>query len=152
MPRYLFLCLALLISHINIALANEADSEAVARLNANSPLSASTLAETLLGLGLVIALILALAWLVKRSGKFQSTLNGDIKTLAGLSLGTREKAILLEVDGERILVGVTPHQINTLHVLGKSETPAPAEPKSDDKYQKFDQQLQKIIQQEQQND
>ena len=123
-----------------------ADTEATATVKA--PLSSDTLVDTLLGLGLVIALILGLAWLIKRTGKFQSSSNGAIKIVAGLSLGSREKALLLEVEGEKILIGVTPQQINTLHILGRDD-----EPKRDhDKYAQFDQQLQHILAQSQHHD
>ncbi len=113
-----------------------------------SAVTSNTLIETLLGLGLVVALILGLAWLIKRTGKFQSSSNGAIKIVAGLSLGTREKALLLDVEGEKILVGVTPNNINTLHILGKSNDAQHQQ----DKYAQFDQQLQTILAQEDQHD
>jgi flagellar protein FliO/FliZ len=67
--------------------------------------------------------------------------------IAALSLGTRERAVLLEVSGERILVGVTTQQIQTLHVLNQENTLI-----DNDKYAQFDQQLQSMIQKEQEND
>jgi len=113
-----------------------------------SPIASGALLETILGLALILALIFVLAWLIKRTGKFQHSANGEIKMVAGLSLGSRERAVLLEVGGERILVGVTAQQIQTLHVLGQ-DGPAKESP---DKYAQFDQQLQNMIQKEQSND
>jgi len=71
-----------------------------------------------MGLVVVIALILGLAWVLKKYGRLPNNNQVDMKVLGGLSLGTREKAILIEVENTRLLVGVTPGHIQTLHVLG----------------------------------
>lgn len=84
------------------------------------PLPTGALLETLLGLLVVLGCIAFLAWLLKRTGRFQTTANGNLKILAGLSLGPRERAVLLQVGEQQILVGVTAHNIQTLHIL---ETP-----------------------------
>jgi flagellar protein FliO/FliZ len=70
-----------------------------------------------MGLVVVIALILGLAWVLKKYAKLPGNNQVDMKVLGGLSLGTREKAILIEVENTRLLVGVTPGHIQTLHVL-----------------------------------
>ncbi len=75
-----------------------------------------------MGLVVVIALILGLAWVLKKYGRLPNHNLVDMKVLGGLSLGTREKAILIEVDNQRLLVGVTPGHIQTLHVLGKKDS------------------------------
>lgn len=130
----------LLLSTTGISLAEDnTDNKAQ---TVNTPLNSSALLETILGLILVLGLILALAWLIKRTGRFQTSANGDIKMIAGLSLGPRERAVLLEVEGERLLVGVTAQNINTLHVLGQN---TPSTRKDQDKYGQFDQQLQQLM-------
>lgn len=126
--------------------AQEAKNDTIKTLS-SSPITSNALLETVLGLGLILALIFVLAWLIKRTGKFQTTANGEIKMIATLSLGQRERAMLLEVGDVRILVGVTAQQIRTLHVLGQENTP-----KENDKYGQFDQQLQSILQKEPSND
>lgn len=78
---------------------------------------AEQLASVTLGLLAVIALIFMLAWLFRRYGNLAILNRSQIEILGGVSLGTREKAVLLEVEGEKILVGVTPQQITRLHVL-----------------------------------
>lgn len=87
---------------------------------ATSPVTTDALLQTFLGLGAILAIIIALAWLIRRTGRFQSSPNGEIKIIAGIPLGTRERAVLLEVNGEKVLVGVTTQQIRTLHVLGQT--------------------------------
>ena len=76
-----------------------------------------------MGLVVVIALILGLAWVLKKYAKLPGNNQVDMKVLGGLSLGTREKAILIEVENTRLLVGVTPGHIQTLHVLGDGKNP-----------------------------
>ena len=43
---------------------------------------------------------------------------GPVRVLGGVSMGPRERVVLLEAAGERLLVGVVPGRIQTLHVLG----------------------------------
>ena len=98
-------------------LAAEESSKSPSVTMPASPLNAGTLLETLLGLVLVLGCIVLVAWLLKRTSGFSSSANGELKIIAGIALGAREKAILLQVGEQQILVGVTPQQIRTLHVL-----------------------------------
>jgi len=82
-------------------------------------LSTTNLLETAAGLVLVLLLILGLAWLVRRFGRFPGLAHGAVQVLGGVSLGPREKAILLSVQGMRLLVGVAPGNIRTLYVIGE---------------------------------
>jgi len=83
----------------------------------SSPLAAGALIQTALGLMVILGLIVLLAWLLKRTNHLQSSANGQLKIIAGLPLGARERIVLIEAGNEQILVGVTPQQIQTLHVL-----------------------------------
>ncbi len=94
-----------------------AEGEAVARL-AESPLSTANLANTALGLLLVLAIMLALAWVVRRFMQVPGVGKGAVRILGGVSLGARERAVLLSVDKRRILIGVAPGQVRTLADLG----------------------------------
>ena len=93
------------------------DKPSPAKPLAEPPVGAGELANITMGLMVVLALIFALAWLYRRYGNITSFNRSNINVLGGVSLGTREKAILLEVEGEKILVGVTPNQVTRLHVL-----------------------------------
>ena len=96
-------------------------AEAPAR-KLESPLSGVNVLETFIGLAIVIGVMLALAWLVKRFVQLPGMGRGQVQVLGGVSLGAREKAVLLSVDGRRLLVGVAPGRVQTLLEL------APAEP------------------------
>jgi flagellar protein FliO/FliZ len=134
---------SLLFVHELSLAADNSEATVSSKTLSNSPLNSTALVETLLGLGTVLAIIVLLAWLIRRTGRFQGSANGEIKMIAGLPLGTRERAVLLEVDGERILVGVTPQQIRTLHVLGQSSPNQQSQ-----KSEAFDHHLQDILNQD----
>ncbi len=94
-----------------------AEQSDTARTLSESPVSASSLLQTLLGLILVLVCIALVAWLLKRSNSFHTAANGKMKVIAGLPLGTRERAVLVQVGDEQLLLGVTPQQINLLQKL-----------------------------------
>ena len=64
----------------------------------------------------VVAFILFLAWLMKKTGRFSASGNRNIKIISSMSLGMREKIVVVNVEGVNIVVGVAPGQIRTLHV------------------------------------
>jgi len=98
--------------------AEQADKTGLASKTLSTPpVSTSALIETLLGLLLVLAIIAFLAWLLRKTGQFQASSNSQMHIVASLALGPRERAVLLQVGEEQILVGVTSQQIQKLHVL-----------------------------------
>ena len=70
-----------------------------------------------MGLVVVIALILGLSWVLKKYGRLPANNQVEMKILGGLSLGTRERAVLIQVEGKRLLLGVAPGRVETLHVM-----------------------------------
>lgn len=71
----------------------------------------------LLSLAAVLGLLAACAWGFQRlrsGGAFRA---GAIEVVSGISLGGREKVVLLRVAGEEILVGISPAGMRPLHVL-----------------------------------
>ena len=87
---------------------------------ASSPVTTGVLLETLLGLIVVLVIIAFLAWLLRKSGQFQSSSSGDLFIISSLALGPRERAVLLQVGEQQLLVGVTSQHIQTLHILEKN--------------------------------
>jgi len=76
----------------------------------------STLANMLGGLILVLILIFVLAYIVRRFNLVPASSN-VLKVVAATSLGQREKVVLVEVDGQQYLLGVTPQQVNLIDKL-----------------------------------
>ena len=68
---------------------------------------------------LVVAVIFMLAWVMRRMGGTTPRSNALMKVVGGLSMGTRERVVLIQVGEEQLLLGVAPGRIQTLHVLEK---------------------------------
>lgn len=100
-------------------LAAEPATATTAPLSAE-PVTVGSYVQMILGLLFVIALIVGLAWMVRRMGHFQTSAAGSLKLLAGLSLGQRERVVLVQVGDTQLLLGVAPGRVAALHVL---ETP-----------------------------
>ena len=80
-------------------------------------MNAAYLAQMLVGLIVVIAAILVLAFLMRRVGGIQSRLGSEFRVLGGISVGSRERMLLVQVGERQLLVGVAPGRVQTLHVL-----------------------------------
>jgi len=90
-------------------------------------MNAAYLAQMLVGLVLVVAAILVLAFFMRRVGGMQSRLGSEFRVLGGISLGSRERMLLVQVGGKQLVVGVAPGRVQTLHVLDepiRTEGPA----------------------------
>ena len=83
----------------------------------SDPNMAGNLLQTTLGLVVVLVLIGIAAWVFKRFANVQVGAQGRMKVIGGISLGTRERAVLLQVGEQQLLLGVSPGRVQTLHVL-----------------------------------
>lgn len=94
------------------------EKSAVATTLTDTSVSGNLL-QTTFGLLIVLAVIAAAAWLFKRFGNYQVGVQGKMKIVGGVSLGARERVVLLQVGDNQLLLGVAPGQIRTLHVLDR---------------------------------
>lgn len=78
----------------------------------------------LAGLAGVLILIAALAWTSKRLNLNLPGSSSDLKMVSAMSVGQKEKIMLVEVDGSRLLIGVTSQQINVLKQIETDTQPA----------------------------
>lgn len=101
------------------AVSKTASSLSHNSLNAN-PMSGGYLAQLVIGLFIVLVLIVVLAWFAKKMNRFHSLTDDSLKIIGGLSMGSRERVVLLQVGEEQLLLGISPGRINTLHVLGSA--------------------------------
>lgn len=92
---------------------------------AGEPLAASNLFQLLFGLIVVLIAIGATALLLKRIGRLPQG-PGAMRIVAGLPLGARERAVLIQVGDRQILLGVAPGRVSTLHVLERPVETLPA--------------------------
>ncbi len=83
---------------------------------AATPNLSSTLLQVFGALVFVIALILASAWSAKKLKITGSDSLSGIRVLASLNVGRREKVMLIESCGKKILLGVAAGNVSVLHV------------------------------------
>ncbi len=83
------------------------------------PGSGGHLLNVVLALSLIVVLIVAVGWFVRRFGQGAMGANSHMQILAALPLGTRERLLLVDVAGQQLLLGVTATQINSLHVFSE---------------------------------
>lgn len=82
-----------------------------------APVGAGGLASVTFALLAVLAAIFAVAWLARRVRGMGSRVGNAIDVLAEIPLGPKERAVLIKVGAEQILVGVAPGRVSALHVL-----------------------------------
>lgn len=92
-------------------------AQAPVEIGQSVPKTGDYLSEILLSLVLVLGIIFFSAWLLRRFGKYPGVANGNLRVLGALSVGQRERILLLQVGEEQVLVGVTSSRITTLHQL-----------------------------------
>lgn len=85
--------------------------------NAAKNINTGNILQTLLGLILVLVLIGLMGWILKRSQNFTQSGQGPFRVISAVALGPREKAVLLQVGDQQLLIGVTAQQVNLLHSL-----------------------------------
>ncbi len=87
------------------------------------------LARVILSLLGIIALILAAGWLSRRLQHRPGACGRRIRCIETFSAGARDRLLLLDADGKRLLVGIGPGGMHTLHVYdGVVSAPAEAAP------------------------
>ena len=99
---------------------------AIAQGSSESPgVSSGAIAQMLLSLLLVIALLFLGAWLLRRlNGGRSFGHGGPLRVVGGLMISPRERIVLVAVGETWLVVGIVPGQIKTLHTLPKGELPA----------------------------
>ena len=76
-------------------------------------------------LALIVLLMVALAWLARRSGVARrlNDAGGAMSVVASKSLGARERLVLVDVGDRRLVLGVTASQITCLATQARPEAP-----------------------------
>ena len=96
-------------------------------------------------LGAILLLILIIGWLVKRLGFApKNSRNNLLNVRASCSLGARERVVVIEVDNQCLVLGVTSQNITHLHTF--TAPPSEAEPVA--KKQDFSQIFKQVVQQQ----
>jgi len=108
-------------------LCAQAAAAAAPAASAGSALSVGSIVQALAGLAAVLALVVALAWALRRYSGMGGTGSGLIRVISATAVGQRERVVLVEVGDTWLLLGVAPGQVRALQTLPKAESaPAPA--------------------------
>ena len=103
------------LNHLVFA-ANTATEKTIPSL-ANEPVGVANYIQMFFGLLFIVALIVGMAWFMRRMGNMGGMSAGNLKVLGGLSVGQRERIVLVQAGNTQLLVGVAPGEIRTLHVM-----------------------------------
>jgi flagellar protein FliO/FliZ len=102
-----------------------------------TPPGVGSLGQVTLSLGIVLALIFATAWVARRVRGLNRASSDALDVISSLPLGQKERAVLVRVGKQQILLGVAPGRVTTLHVLSEpvdvTTPPTPGSPGSAEK-------------------
>lgn len=117
--RYLLL-IPLLLCVTTVQAAAENGLSKTSSLDARqSVIGGESVLGIVLSLILVVALIFIMAWFMRRMGGAGFRSSSFLKIVGGVSMGARERIVLVQVGEEQLLIGVAPGRIQTLHKLEK---------------------------------
>ena len=121
MVRILITLLALLVLPV------QADTDAVASDVGSSLFTGDYLLQVVGSFFLVICALLSVMVLLKRFNTVGASTGGYIQVLASAPLGQRERAVLLQVGADQILVGVAAGNVTALHHVSDPIVPTDKE-------------------------
>jgi flagellar protein FliO/FliZ len=74
------------------------------------------LVRVILSLLGIIAMILAAGWMTRRMQRRHGVAGRRIRCVESFAVGARDRLLLLDADGKRLLIGMGPGGMRTLHV------------------------------------
>lgn len=103
---------------ITPALCVAADAQGAQSGLDKSPVGLVNILQVMTYLILVLLIITGSAWLFRRYGRINTAANGHLKVISGLSVGQRERIVLVEAGDVQLLLGIAPGYVQMLHVMG----------------------------------
>ena len=110
-----------------------------------SVVSTEGMLKMVAGLLLVLAIIAAIVWILKRFALHPGPASGAIKIIASAAVGQRERIVLVEVENTRLVLGVAPGRVNTLHCIDRPSTKSSNDTLPESNSSKFQEQLNQSI-------
>ena len=104
----------------------------------------SSVFQVIAALMVIIVLIIGLSLLYKKFIPIHGVGSGSIRMLSAISLGGKEKIVLMQVGDEQIIVGVSPGYVRKIHKL---KNPLPVEEATGENtfISKLNNELQKLV-------
>jgi flagellar protein FliO/FliZ len=115
-------------SAVSVALAGIAAAAGAADAPAAGAANPPSLTAMVLGLLVVVAMIPAAAWLLRRSGFTRQQPTAGLRVVAQLPLGPRERLVIVDAGERRWVLGVSPAGIARLGTLAAGSMPDPTPP------------------------
>jgi flagellar protein FliO/FliZ len=84
------------------------------------PAVTGPLLSLVIGMALVLAVIGATAWLLKRLAPRTYGSSSVLRVIAGAAVGPRERVVIVEIGSTWLVVGVAPGCVNTLHQMPRA--------------------------------
>ena len=99
----------------------------------DSPSPLMGLLQVVFGLAVVLGVIMGAAWMFRRFSQGMLGATTRLKVVSGVMVGQRERVVIVELEGEWLVLGVTPSQVNLLNKLPRpddadNDVVAPTEP------------------------
>lgn len=135
--RHARVCVAVCLSCLS-ALSLHA-AEAVEKVEKSGAAAAPSVWRLLLGLIIVLGVIFAAAWVLRRGPLVSG--GSTIRVLASCIVGTRERVVLIQCGDKQLLLGVTAQQITPLHTFDQPVVSAESVPNN-----RFAEQLAQLMQ------
>lgn len=79
--------------------------------------------QMVIGLAVVLAAIVLTAWFARRMGVGGGQSARLIKVISALQVGAKERVVVIEFDGQWMLLGVAPGRVNALATLPRGTLP-----------------------------
>lgn len=90
--------------------------------------SGGSISQVTLALAIVLAFVFVAAWLLRSMRKMNFTgATRRLEVIAHVSLGAKERAVLVRVNNTQVLIGVAPGHVAALHTFAAAEIVATGE-------------------------
>lgn len=66
---------------------------------------------------IVLSLFFICVWVVRKASLFSLTSNNQMRVVGGLSIGAKERIVLVQLGSKQLVLGVCPGRVETLHIL-----------------------------------
>jgi len=111
---------AVLLLFSSLAVAGQASAPVLIASTAPTPFA--SLMQMILGLVVVLAAIVGVAWLFRRLSGGMLAVGNRLRVVSGVMVGQREKVVIVELEGEWLVLGVTSHSVNLLSKMDKPDS------------------------------
>ena len=105
------------------AQSSELSENTIARPEFSAGLNAESLIQVLIALILVVLIIFALSFVLKKFNMLPGGSSGLIKIVDAISLGSKDRLLLVQVGDDQMLISASPGRISKLHKLTASVVP-----------------------------